>query len=297
MREIHLEKKEFDYFPFLKREALRSDVSQLIKEDVMIYLDGEPTLLYKSLDNVDTSALRWAVKKIKYIDSFRTRGLTSESVTFGYNPRNPVRHDYCRATTLAIEHPKPNIILMEFSEQLAQIYEQYFPQKYQEHSALVQDKVLSNWTMENSPFTSGIVNKNSRLNYHRDAGNFRGMLSNMVVFKKDIEGGYLVIPGFDLALEVADNTITIFNGQDHLHGVSSIEYKNPHSYRYSIVYYSLEQMWKCLEVEEEVKRIRTRKDEKEKKRLDEEHIKSLQVRLEKHKIDIAREISKRDGHK
>ena len=47
----------------------------------------------------------------------------------------------------------------------------------------------------------------------------------MVVFKRDVAGGYLVIPEFDIALEVADNTLSIFNGQEILHGVSTIEYE------------------------------------------------------------------------
>ena len=35
-----------------------------------------------------------------------------------------------------------------------------------------------------------------------------------------------VIPELDIVLEVEDNTLTIFNGQDILHGVSTIEYEN-----------------------------------------------------------------------
>jgi hypothetical protein len=137
---------------------------------------------------------------------------------------------------------------------------------------------MKDWTIGGSPFTSGIVNKNNQLKYHFDAGNFKGVLSNMVVFKKDVDGGHLVIPELDIALEVADNTLTIFNGQEILHGVSTIEYKNEQAYRYSIVYYSLEQMWKCEPLGDEIKRIRKIKTEREKKRLDPEHLQSLSAR-------------------
>ena len=114
----------------------------------------------------------------------------------------------------------------------------------------------------------------------------------MVVFKKDIEGGHLIIPELVIALEVEDNTVTIFNGQDILHGVSSIEYKNASAYRYSIVYYSLEQMWKCEPLGEEIKRIRKVKTEREKKRLDPDHLASLEVRRQELKTQSDKELIK-----
>ena len=36
----------------------------------------------------------------------------------------------------------------------------------------------------------------------------------MLVFKSDVMGGHLVIPEIDISLEVADNSVTIFDGQD-----------------------------------------------------------------------------------
>ena len=100
----------------------------------------------------------------------------------------------------------------------------------------------------------------------------------MVVFKGDVDGGHLVIPELDISLEVADNSLTIFDGQDLLHGVSPIEYRHEQSYRYSVVYYSLERMWQCMTVDEEIARIRTKKMEREINRLDPEHLDTLRQR-------------------
>jgi hypothetical protein len=97
----------------------------------------------------------------------------------------------------------------------------------------------------------------------------------MLVLKKDVDGGYLIIPELDLALECPDGALVIFNGQNILHGVSPIEYTNNKAYRYSVVYYSLEQMWKCEPLDEEIARIRNVKMERENKRLDPEHIEKL----------------------
>lgn len=291
MKRIDLERVPFDKDKFKKRSALRTDVSQMIKEDCIIYVDNQPTILYKKLQT-DTSALRWAVKNIKYGEGKRSRGLKSISAIFGYSPRVAMRHDYCTATSMAMNHKKQHHIITDFAKELVGYYKEYFPEQFEFHNKLIEEKVMQDWTIGGSPFTSGIVNKNNQLKYHYDAGNFKGVLSNMVVFKSDIIGGHLVIPELDIALEVADNTLTIFNGQDILHGVSDIEYKNNSSYRYSVVYYSLEQMWKCEPLDGEIKRIRKVKTEREKKRLDPVHMDSLKKRQEELKSHSDKEFFK-----
>ena len=277
MKELHLNRKEIDVAKYKKRTALRSDVKTVIKEDVIIYVDNQPVLLYKKLDE-DTSGLRWAVKNTNYITGKRSRGLVSTSAIFGFRPRLAMRQDYCSATSMATDQKKQHHVISSFAKELVRYYKQYFPERYEFHTKLVEEKVMQDWTIGGSPFTSGIVNKNNQLKYHFDSGNFKGVLSNMVVFKKDVAGGYLIIPELDIALEVADNTLTIFNGQEILHGVSTIEYNNDHAYRYSVVYYSLEQMWKCEPINDEIARIRKVKTEREKNRLNPEHLANLQKR-------------------
>jgi len=291
MKRIDLKRSEIDKDKFKKRTALKSDVSTLIKEDCIIYVDDVPVVLYKKLQT-DTSALRWAVKSQKYNSGKRSRGLVSTSNIFGFSPRVAMRHDYCTVTSMAQNYPKQHHVITDFAKELVGYYREYFPNQYEYHNKLVEERVMNDWTIGGSPFTSGIVNKNNQLKYHFDAGNFKGVLSNMVVFKKDVEGGHLIIPELDIALEVADNTLTVFNGQEILHGVSTIEYQNPAAYRYSIVYYSLEQMWKCEPLRDEIKRIRKVKTEREKKRLDPEHMASLEKRRQELKSASDQELIK-----
>jgi hypothetical protein len=291
MKRIDLKRSEIDKDKFKKRTALKSDVSTLIKEDCIIYVDDVPVVLYKKLQT-DTSALRWAVKSQKYNSGKRSRGLVSTSNIFGFSPRVAMRHDYCTVTSMAQNYPKQHHVITDFAKELVGYYREYFPNQYEYHNKLVEERVMNDWTIGGSPFTSGIVNKNNQLKYHFDAGNFKGVLSNMVVFKKDVEGGHLIIPELDIALEVADNTLTVFNGQEILHGVSTIEYQNPAAYRYSIVYYSLEQMWKCEPLGEEIKRIRKVKTEREKKRLDPEHMALLEKRRQELKSASDQELIK-----
>jgi hypothetical protein len=169
---------------------------------------------------------------------------------------------------MARNFPKQHFVICDFSRELTKLYEEYFPETLKRHYELTEQKVRPEWKLEGTPFTSGIVNKNNPLKYHHDAGNFKTVLSNMIVLKRGVKGGRLACPEYDIKFECADNHVVIFDGQQILHGVTPIiKPGDEKAYRYSVVYYSLEQMWNCDSVNEEVKRIRKVKKEREHKRL------------------------------
>ncbi len=60
----------------------------------------------------------------------------------------------------------------------------------------------------------------------------------------------------------------MFDGQSILHGVTPINKVSPKGYRFSIVYYTLKRMWQCLEVDEELVRVRQKKTERERTRME-----------------------------
>lgn len=277
MKRINVDRKPIDKKDYIRRTAMLSDVTRHIKDDVIIYHNNKPILLYRILPKKPND-VRWAVKNIKYGTGKRTHGLVNTSAVFGYNPRQENKHDYCSASAMGTSHPKQHYVISRFAQEVSKYYHEFFPDTYYEHKNKVKDKVKDQWVIKNSVFTSGIVNKNNQLKYHYDSGNFKNVYSNMVVFKGDVQGGHLVIPELDISLEVADNSLTIFDGQDLLHGVSPIEYKNNKAYRYSVVYYSLERMWQCNTIEEEIDRIREKKMVREANRLDPDHLDSLRQR-------------------
>lgn len=268
MEHVELQMRPVDYREFVKRRAVVSDFSTLVTEETLFYKDGKPALLYVKLPDALTHNLRVACTKIKYETSTRTGGLKTTSRIFGYSPRNTIRKDFCSATRLAAEQPREHAILCDFGQHLAALYAQYFPEMYARHTEQVEKKVLGEWVVPNSPFTSGIINKNNPLKYHFDSGNLSDVLSNMVVFKNGVSGGYLSCPEYDIGIEVADNTAILFDGQKILHGVTPIERGAPNAYRYSVVYYTLKQMWNCLPVTEEIARIRNVRNIRENKRKD-----------------------------
>lgn len=271
MNVIDVKAKPINPKELKSRFAVESDANITIKQDTLLVEDGKPILLYKKIDWTDTEPLRNACFSVKYTKDTRlpkknSPGITTRSAIFGYRPRIPLRQDFCSTAQMANNNHQEHIIVTEFAAKLTEIYKEYFPETFAIHEQKT-DKILKEWKIPGSVFTSGIINKNNPLQYHHDSGNFKGVLSNMVAFKNHVRGGRLVLPEYDIKLEIADNTITIFDGQSIVHGVTPILKYAEDSYRYTIVYYSLEQMWKCEPIKEEIKRIREVKKQREEKRI------------------------------
>lgn len=270
MQIIELEKRLIKPKDFVMRSAEENDCETLITEDTLVTTGGGKTIIaYLSLkDKVDTDALRWACLTTKYGTATRTGGLKSQSRTFGYMPRRTLLADFCHESDIKSIGAKQSIVFKDFAKQLEGFYRQHFPEVLEKHYKTVEEKILPEWRIEGSPFTSGIVNKDNPLKYHRDAGNFKGVFSNMVAFKKDVAGGRLCLPEFGIKFEIADNSLLIFDGQTYVHGVTPIIKLSGEAYRYTVVWYSLEQLWQCLPLSDEAKRIQTKKTQRERKRVD-----------------------------
>jgi len=199
MKILEIKPKQVELSQFKKRTALDSDAEQLINYDCLITENGIPRILYVKLKN-DTDALRWAVKNIKYTTGVRSRGLKSQSAIFGYRPKVTMRQDFCSSTSMINNFPKQHYFITEYAKKLTEYYRQYFPEIFEIHENIVKEKILGEWMIDGTPFTSGIVNKDNPLKYHHDAGNFKGVLSNMVAFKKGMKGGRLVFPEYNIKL-------------------------------------------------------------------------------------------------
>lgn len=249
-----------------KKSPLDSDASIVVSEPTIFTLNGKPIIVYGKLDQ-NLEAIREACKNIRYEKSDRTGGLKTESRIFGFKPRRIIRGDFCSSTSLAKESPKEHSLITNFGKVFCELYSQHLPDVFSNHKQTVEG-VLPEWVIPGTVFTSGIINKKNSLKYHWDSGNFKDCMSCMLVLRKDIEGGMLSIPEFDLKLDLQDSTYLIFDGQKILHGVTQIKPLNKFSYRYSIVFYALKQMCNCLPFKKELDRVRKVKKAREEKRLD-----------------------------
>jgi hypothetical protein len=281
MKIITVKRKKIDYNDYIRRSALETDYSTLFRESVKLVDadDGKVKVIYQELD-LDESEIVAALKRVKYVEGERSRGLKSISRIFGFAPRIEFRQNYCRVTSLARENPKEHAIICSYAKKVAEIYFKQDPETYLKHEKMA-EKVLNEYRIEGTPFTSGIINKNNPLKYHFDTGNFKDVYSCMLAFKKDISGGYLALPEYDCALEIRNNSILIFDGQNILHGVTPFKLLSKDAYRYTIVYYSLRRMWECLTVDEEIARIRNIRQDIEMRRARGELAETIVKRAEK----------------
>ena len=266
MKVIQVEKREIDINEFAFRDAHESDYSTLIKEPCIVKHGDKVLAVYLVLPDKDTKSLRNVVKGVKCSPDRRSKGLIVNAVVFGYTPRKTLTRDYCSSAMMSHNDPKAHSIVCNFGKTLTKHYQKQCSEVYQQHLETTTTNVKEDWVIEDTPFTSGIINKNSALRYHFDKGNFKNVYSNMIALKHGMTGGYLSMPEYDIALEITDNSVVLFDGQKILHGVTPIHLLTPDAYRYTIVYYTLQKMWSCTTPKEELDRIKRVKTEREKRR-------------------------------
>lgn len=255
MQELRVKSQQIDPTAYRQRYASEGDAPKQINYPCRIYIDDNvlPSAVYCELDHKLT-ALVEACKSLNYGVTHRTRGMRTRSTTFGYMPRSPTyQQDSCRVVQMAHDYPQQHAVLCESAKLLSALYERHNPEVFVEH--VKQTKiVVDNYKMGDTPFTSGIVNKDNQLPYHNDTGNFAGVWSNMFTFKGDIIGGNLTCPQLGVTFMLRDHSVLMFDGQSIMHGVTPFIKIAPEAYRYTVVYYSLQRMWKCLPPAEEIKR-------------------------------------------
>jgi len=266
MKSINAKKREINIKEFRHRRAEEKDFSTLIDEDTCVYIDGKLAIVYVAAVEEDMSSFYTALESIRYDKSTRTSGLVTTSRIFGYAPRNVIRNAPCRASSLAGDAPEHHDAIVRAAAIAGKYYHKYNPELATLHQQLTDEKVLGNYKLGKTMFTSGIINDNNPLLYHFDAGNYKGVYSAMFGFKKGIEGGFLSVPEIDLGFKIGNKSLTLFDGQGLIHGVTPIKKTHPDAKRYTIVYYSLQQMWNCKTPGTELEILRERRTSLERRR-------------------------------
>lgn len=259
MRELHVNSREIALDDYRGSYADDSHVSEMVAEPCAVFVDGAdtPSIVYLELDDRLPQAVA-ALRRINYPTTSRTSGMLSTSRTFGYAPKLVVRgEETCRVTKLAMEDPAAHAAICDLGLLVEEHYRRLNPSLYEQHSEIV-DKVLPEWRLHEGVFTSGIINRNNKLPYHFDRGNFADCWSNMLVFKSGCAGGDLTCPEIGLGFRLRDHSLLMFDGQRILHGVTPFRITRRDGYRFSVVFYSLAQMWRC-ETKDDTARIAARR--------------------------------------
>ena len=262
MKYLELKKPKHNCKHLSRKEASDSDFDTLIDEDTLIKVKGDLPMLYLKLKEPTQDLLR-AFQGIGYNTNYRTSGLPSRSVILGNRAAIKPRLPYCSVAEAALQFPIEHETFMKWSIKTARVYQEYLSNAYKIHMALLKQKkspVLNEYIMAGTPFTSGIANKTMSLLYHVDNQNIPHTMSCMIGLKRDVSGGYLVLPEYRIAFAIANNTMLFFNGASTLHGVTHIEKESEIGYRYTAVFYSMKEMANCLPQKEEVEKFRSKYD-------------------------------------
>ena len=256
MQILRLNKRVLNMATWDKRFAQPGDCRTVVDTDTIIYVGDSDTPAVVYLANAVTlpPTLVPELKTTKYGTWVRASGMKPQNLGFGYSPRNPIfTRENCQKAAITRHQPELMDGLTDIGVQLDALYKQHNPATYAAHSDMT-DKVLADWKIPGTIFTSGNINKNTQLPYHFDRGNFVGAWSAMVTVRNNTGGGWLACPELDVEIRNTNGSLLLFDGQGLLHGVTPISYITKDAYRFTIVYYSMAKMWQCLTPLEELKR-------------------------------------------
>lgn len=267
---LEMPKQPIEYRLYARRPASERDYASLIDENVVITEKGEPKIIYMDLHDYEfeysPDEIVAGLNTLKFSNTgYRTSGVKGQRQIFGFMPRRALRRDACSVAAMAEKNPHVHQMLTKFGTFVSLRYLALNPEIAAIHQQTTLEKIKPEWRM-NEIFSSGIVNKDNVIPYHLDAGNIKNVWSVMVVFKKDVTGGYLSVPEYNVGFALRDYTLFMFDGQSLVHGVTPIMKMSRQAYRYSVVYYTLQNLWNCLPITEELERIQAKRTERERKR-------------------------------
>lgn len=207
--------------------ALDSHYDTLITEPTLVFANDKPVAAYFA-PSINMYPLLQAVSNVK-IGSTLKNGIKVFQRQFGWcGSETDFRKKY--------EHEWG--VISDFAELILQGYHIAFPDRLIDHQREA-NHISEEKRIRNTPFTNGLINKDSAVPYHFDRGNFEGACTCTYNLNDDIEGGYLVFPQLRTAFKCANNTACVFDGDLLLHGVTPIRKQSELGYRYSVLYYTM----------------------------------------------------------
>jgi hypothetical protein len=157
-----------------------------------------------------------------------------------WNEKNPERFAAC--------HP-----LIEF---VNATYKKHVPKKWKQQKAIA-DKT-PDWVISGSIFSTITINKNFRTSCHKDAGDLPDGFSCMTVYKKGCKGARLVLPNYEVGVELEHNDLIMFDPHE-FHGNTAIIPTAQNYIRMSLVYYYRDMLQYCGSPAQELQYVKNRK--------------------------------------
>lgn len=176
----------------------------------------------------------------------RLSGIAVTNSTFGYAQPVPLRRRWaCTRCRIHTDFPECAAAIDRFVHTAERKFRQMAPDVYRETAEAVLALVPEAWRIKGTPWTSGVINNTAALPYHKDSGNIPGSWSAMIACRSGIGGGLLHLADYDAYLAVPHGSISIFDGQSVLHGVTPFHVTSHDAWRYTLVAYAKSGMKTC----------------------------------------------------
>ncbi|QTE36109.1 hypothetical protein J3L18_23695 [Mucilaginibacter gossypii] len=239
-----------------KMQPAAEHVTEIIDNDAIVFCGGKIVAVYKKVD-FNTDEARRACLQMKFTSQVRSSGISSLTVNINASPRRPNLDNKCWISRLRRSSVLTHQIFEQTARELSKYYRSYFKKRFVNQVKTTFSgvkKVDKAYRIRGTPFTGGVVNKNSALPYHFDLANTDDGISCMLILKWGVAGGELILPQLDIGFACQDNYVLLFDGKSYLHGVTPIiKSAIGTGYRYTIVNYNNSGMDLCLPpFEEEV---------------------------------------------
>jgi hypothetical protein len=245
--------------PFVPEVPSIKQVDMVICRETKVYAQGRLIALYKKAE-FDTANVRAACLTANFNRYERLSGLETETLNINASPRNGLRTNKCDKTKFHREDPERHQIFLDIARPIAKEYRINFPKAYASQVRMTHvgaKRVEETYRIAGTPFTSGVINKDTALGFHRDTANTADGISCMLILKRGVAGGELILPELNIGFACQDDYILLFDGQKYIHGVTPIlQPANGKGYRYTIVYYNSSAMSLCLPPEAELEYYR-----------------------------------------
>lgn len=159
------------------------------------------------------------------------------------------RAKFCRQTAWTVSNPDKVLALKPLIIRADDGFREYMPGRHAAQRAAA-DKILPDWRLWSTTFTTVTLNRNYRTAYHTDAGDFAPGFGVMTAIRRGAQtGAYLVFPRYRTAVDFSNGDLLLadvhsFHGNTRMIAPAS-------SQRVSVVFYQREKMVKCGSVEKE----------------------------------------------
>jgi hypothetical protein len=182
----------------------------------------------------------------KINNSGRLSGLRVTHRVFGYTPPAEMRKRYgCSTSSFNKEYPEAFEKVEHFTLLAEWVFRTFAPDVHEATGAAVRRSIPDDWRIAGTLWTSGIINNTAALPMHKDSSNVKDSWSAMLSARSNMGGGMLYLADYDTYLAVPNGSISIFDGQSVVHGVTPLTSTGPDPYRYTLVSYSKAAMRRC----------------------------------------------------